>query len=417
MFTAANGILTPAIFIDSKMKKLLLFALSAVLLTPLWMWLGWCLTPHRKLTVAIIDKTVTGPLRQEHISLDWVLNQQRFSKTPNTGYEPDRDYFGFFPGDGFHYRLKGLERFSTDDLDRLSADADLVYFTDTYGVYSADWYPRLPQGTASRLLYGGMSAQDMQLLRDIKARHKLAIAEFNSVGSPTPEVLRHEFEALYGLRWTGWTARYYNSLDTLQNPDLPGWLITQYKAANGNRWPFHRSGIAWVNNTGEVVVTEDSSDLSSPLPEIEVSAAGRKIGLPGRIAYPFWFDVVDPASIAPANGSLADFVIDVNPSGAALLARHGIPARFPAVLRHTGRDYGFYYFSGDFCDNPIAYASSYFKGAALLHRLAAKSSGPADRRPFFWTFYRPLLTHILEEEYSRRQQDRPGPGRLSDKTP
>lgn len=362
------------------MKKKLLFTLAIVLLIPVGMWLAWFLTPHRKLTVAIIDKSVADYRRQAHLSLDWVLNYQRFSKTTNSGYQPNRDYFGFFPEKNLHYRLKGLERFSTDDLDRLSADADLVYFAET----------------------NGMTTEDLQLLRDMKARHKLAIAEFNSIGSPTPEAIRHEFEMLYGLRWTGWAARFYPSLDTLQNPDLPAWLVKQYKIQNNGRWPFHRSGIAWVNNTGDVVITEDSTNLSSPLPQIEVSAAGQQMGLPSEIDYPYWFDVVDPASIAPANESLADFVIHVNSSGAAELAKHDIPRCFPAILRHSGPDYGFYYFSGDFCNNPIKYTSSYFKGAALLHRLA-----PKERTSFFWSFYRPLLTHILEEQYQR----------LSSKTP
>ena len=376
-------------------KKTLLFTLTiAILLIPLWMWLGWLLTPHRKLTVAIIDKTVADAGCQEHLSLDWILNYGRFSKTTHNGYQPNHDYFGFFPGKDHHYRIKGLERFSTDDLNRLSTDADLVYFADTYGVYGADGYSKTFPG----LLYGGMSAEDLQLLKDIKARHKLAIAEFNSVGSPTPEPIRHEFETLYGLHWTGWTARYYTSLDTTQNPDLPAWLITQYKTANNNQWPFHRSGIAWVNNTGLVLITEDSSDLLSAVPQIEVSATAQQMGLPSKIAYPFWLDVVDPASIAPANESLADFVISTNASGAAELAKYGIPSRFPAILRHVGNDYEFYYFSGDFCNNPISYTSSYFKGAALLHRLAPQAT---NRSSFFWSFYRPLLTYILEEEYQR----------------
>ncbi|HWB94675.1 MAG TPA: hypothetical protein VG605_22620, partial [Puia sp.] len=364
-----------------------------------------CLTPARKFTVAIIDKTVTGPLRQGHVSLDWVLNYERFSKTPSSGYRPDRDYFGFFPGKNGHYRIKGLERFSTDDLDRLSSDADLVYFADAYGVYRADGYPN--PGTSSPLIYGGMSAEDLQLFKDLKTRHKLAIVEFNSIEAPTQEPIRRGFEALYGFRLTGWTARYYASLDTLRNRELPAWLIKRYEAANDNRWPFHRPGMAWINNDGRVVVMEDSVQLLSPLPQIEVSAAAQQMGLPPKIAYPFWFDVVDPASLAPANTSLADFVIDVNASGAALLARYGIPSRFPAVLRHSGPDYGFYYFSGDFCDNPIGYTSSYFSGVALLHRLMPQPSDPTDRSSFFWNFYRPLVTHILEEEYRR----------LSSKTP
>ena len=72
---------------------------------------------------------------QEHISLDCVLNYHRFSKNGTALYKPGRDYFGFFPGEGDRYKLKGLERFSPEQLQRLASDADMVYFTDTYGIY------------------------------------------------------------------------------------------------------------------------------------------------------------------------------------------------------------------------------------------------------------------------------------------
>jgi len=66
-----------------------------ILLLPLWMWLAWWLTPRRPLVAAIIDKTVLRPDGQEHISLTWILNHQRFTKTKQRGYSIDEDYFGF----------------------------------------------------------------------------------------------------------------------------------------------------------------------------------------------------------------------------------------------------------------------------------------------------------------------------------
>jgi hypothetical protein len=382
-------------------KKTIIILLASFLLTPGWLWLAWWLQPRRKLAIAIIDKTTGDGKAQEHLSLDWVLNQQRFTKTATKGYKPTADYFGFFPGADHRYRLKGLERFRPADIDRLASDADLVYFTDTYGVYTAEWYGRMPPGSRSGLLYGGMSEQDLALLKTVKARHKTAIAEFNSIGSPTPDVIRHAFESLYGLHWTGWTARYFPVLDTLQSPDLPRWLIDTYRAAHSGNWPFHRAGIAWVNNDGRVVVTEDSTCLITAIPRIEAAAAGRAMGLPAVIGYPFWFDVLRPDSIGD-NEALASFNIDVNPDGARQLAANGIPKQFPAVLRHLGPDYGFYYFSGDFCDNPIDYTSSYFKGSAFFEGLFRGTPVDGDRRPFFWDFYRPLVTSILETEYRRR---------------
>src|SRR5437868_2098096 len=190
-----------------KKKKKILISFILVLLLPFWMWLAWWLTPKKKLTVAIIDKTVLDQRGQEHISLDWVLNQQRYTKNGSSLYKPIHDYFGFFPGRSDSFQIKGLERFSPGQLQRLAMDADLAYFSDTYGIYRNEWYKKTAVNERSGILYGGMSQQDIGLLKEMKSRHKLMIAEFNSIGSPTREEIRGQFEDLFGMHWTGWTAR------------------------------------------------------------------------------------------------------------------------------------------------------------------------------------------------------------------
>lgn len=386
-----------------KKRKVILSLAVVVLLLPFWMWLAWWLTPKRKLTVAIIDKTVLDRKGQEHISLDWVLNQQRFTKNRTALYRPDRDYFGFFPGAGDRYQVKGLERMSSEQLQRLAIDADMVYFTDTYGIYKREWYRKVPDNERSEVLYGGMSEQDIGLLKEMKARHKLMIAEFNVIGSPTRNEIRHQFETLFGVYWTGWTGRWFTSLDTLENPELPHWLIDQYRRQHGGVWPFHRDGIAFVHSSGEVVILENETDLMDPLPHIISSWEGLlDLDLPASVPYPFWFDVIDPDSVRLGrglNGTAAEFIVDVNPRGAALLRRSHIPSRFPAVLRHKGPDYSFYYFSGDFCDNPLFYGTSYFKGIQWFKSFFYHEDEPGERKSFFWNFYRPMMTRILENEY------------------
>ena len=66
-------------------------------LLPLWMGLFWYLSPKRKMVVAIVDKTLLSGEGQEHISLNWVLRQEKFSKTNQHLYEQSKDYYGFFP--------------------------------------------------------------------------------------------------------------------------------------------------------------------------------------------------------------------------------------------------------------------------------------------------------------------------------
>lgn len=135
------------------------------------------------MVAVIVDKTEL-PNGEQHASFTWVLNHQRFTKTKTALYKNDNDYFGFFPLKDEKFRLKGLERFSAPMLEKLSVDADLVYLTDTYGVYKNEWYENKNE---PGLIYGGMSEQDVQLLQKMKEKHKLVISEFNTLGAPTSD--------------------------------------------------------------------------------------------------------------------------------------------------------------------------------------------------------------------------------------
>jgi len=376
-------------------SRLLFIFLVAILLLPLWMWLAWFFTPNKKLVVAIIDKTEINQKGQEHISLTWVLNNERLSKTTTKRYQVSNDYFGFFPEDNKKFRIKGLERFSTEQLDQLSSDADVAYFTDTYGVYQNEWFGQKNINERSPIIYGGMSEQDVEFLKDMKARHKLIVAEFNTIGSPTNEDNRNKFETLFGMHWTGWVARYFESFDTVVNKELPKWLINDYKSQHNNQWPFHKAGVAFVNTADQVVVLENGTHLTDPMPHIITAVYGQQnLSLPQSIKYPFWFDVISPE--LPLNHVVSRFDISVNARGANELKQFNIPHTFPAVIMHEDKDYRFYYFSGDFCDNPIGMGSSFFKGVSTFKWLFYNGEDDSERKGFFWNFYRPMMAHILE---------------------
>lgn len=385
-----------------KKTKVILLLLLLILLLPLWLWLAWLMWPKQKLVLAIVDKTVLNNTGQEHISLNWVLNQEKFTKTETKRYDIRNDYFGFFPLTNERYRLKGLERFSHEQLQRLSDDADAAYFTDTYGIYKNEWYSQTANTERSGILYGGMSGQDVDLLSDMKARHKLIIVEFNSIASPTLAPVREKFETLFNLKWTGWTARYFGSLDTITNKELPHWLVNDYKRGHNRQWPFHKAGICFVNDHDEVVILEEGTHLKDPLPYIVTDNYGQKtFGVPAKIKYPFWFDVMVPD--VRVNKTVANFVINTNRTGMAELAKYHLPSVFPTITMHNGDDYRFYYFSGDFCDNPIGITSSYFKGISFLKGLFYNTSDPMERKSFFWNYYRPLVTNILKLEIQRKR--------------
>ena len=378
-------------------RRFLQLIIPALIIFPMVMWLGWFFTPKKKLVVAIVDKTVLNTDVQEHTSLWWILNHNRFTKTATQSYKNSRDYFGFFPKDDEKFKLKGLERFSSEQLKQLSNDADVAYFTDTYGMYRSEWYSQKQRTERSNLIYGGMSAQDIEFLQDMKDKHKLIITEFNTIGSPTNTDNRNKFEKMFGMHWTGWTARYFDSFDTLKNKELPRWLIGNYKKQHEKKWPFHKAGLAFVSNDDQIVILEDSTHLTDPVPHIISFGYGKKtLGLPERMKYPFWFDIITPS--LSINHAVSRFDISLNAAGTAELKKYNIPATFPAIIMHKDKDYQFYYFSGDFCDNPIGMGTSYFKGINMFRWMFYNSGDPDERKSFFWTFYRPMITTILKEQ-------------------
>ena len=387
-----------ASFLKRNRKYFVRFILFSILLLPLWMWLIWLATPKRKFVIAIIDKTVLTQKGQEHISLNWVLNQERFTKNNSELYQGDKDYFGFFPLQNKNFRLKGLERFSDNQLDKLSEDADLTYITDAYGVYRNEWYDVNDEKERSAIVYGGMGRQDVYFLQQMQAKHKLIISEFNCLGSPTNESVRHEFENSFGIKWTGWIGRYFESFDTSTNRELPKWLINNYKQQHNNKWPFSKSGIAFVRNDDKIEILENETHLNKELPYIISNKEGQEYyHLPKSLKYSFWFDIIDVDT--KINHVISSFNIDVNEAGKSILNNSGIPTNFPAITTHINKDYRFFYFSADFCDNPISIGTSYFKNVHYFDWLMYNTREPLERVSFFWKIYQPLVTKILEDYY------------------
>lgn len=362
------------------------------------MFLFWFFTPSTKWVAAIIDKSVLTPAGDKHISFTWLLNQKRLTKTSSDRYKTNYDYFGFFPKENEKFRIKGLERFSSDQLKQLSEDSDMAYFTDTYGVYKQEWYHKsVSQSVGYGMLYGGLSNQDIEFLQHMKDKKKLIIAEFNTIGSPTTAENRGKFEEMFGMRWTGWTARFFDNLDTTVNLALPHWMVKNYTATHQSPWKFKNAGIAFVHEEGgQVVILEDKTHLKDPIPYINSGELGQsKFGLPEEMKYPFWFDIIVPDT--RMNEVVSLFSLKYNVQGLAELKKYGIPTTFPAVIMAKNSKAPFYYFSGDFCDNPIHEYASYFKGIDSFLSLFYTYNDPMKRKSFFWKFYRPMMSHILDD--------------------
>ena len=384
-------------------KRIIRYVFIAIVLLPLWMFLAWVISSKRKMVVAIIDKTVLTTNGQEHLSLNWILNYQKFAKNNFELYDRSKDYYGFFPLPDYRYRLKGLERFTSQQLQQLSADADMAYITDAYGIYHNEWYHVKDDKERSQVVYGGMSEQDIEYLKLMQQKHKMVIAEFNCLGSPTSASVRSEFETAFGVKWSGWIGRYFDSLDTTVNLELPKWLIRNYKAQHNNKWPFNKSGIAYVRNDDHVEVLQYGDHLNRDIPFIYSNEEGQNYyGLASAIKYSYWFEI--SAFNRAYNHSIADLEVDANDAGRKILNAYHIPERFPVITVHINKDYRFFYFAADFCDNPIGFNTSYFKGVQYFTWLFYNSSDAQERVSFFWKIYRPMMTRILNDYYGTLKQ-------------
>jgi hypothetical protein len=133
---------------------LLFLALFLAIFIPLISYVLWRTDDERPLRVLILDKTVIDPNVSEHISFNWVLEHMKFTKSPGVFYDPVNDYKGFYPlGEG-RYAVRDFKGYTPEQLDSVSLAHDIAYFTDTYGIYNAEWdivYPKEGSAQAKRI--------------------------------------------------------------------------------------------------------------------------------------------------------------------------------------------------------------------------------------------------------------------------
>lgn len=380
-------------------SRLILTFIVFLLATPLWMRIGWEFSFRKKLNLLIVDKTVLNSNSFKHRSINWILDYEKYTKADGSYYDINKDYFGFFPKEDEKYELNDFEKLDEPEVDSLSKVYDLAYFADTYGVLGNEWYRHRDINDNSESIYGGLSEKDLLLMSKMKANKKPVIAEFNTIGYPTPTDVRKRFQNMWNIEWTGWMARYIGSLDTVNNPDLPQWIVRSYKKENNGQWKFKNDGMLFINLDGRVLVLENGKELRDPIPLIYTDLKNqKKYGVPSSMIYPYWIDIMKNKN--DTNQIISKYVIGTNPEGEALLSANGIPKIFPAII-HRDINYNFYYFCGDFADNPTKFRFAKLKGISGLKFLMYNAVDLTDRNRFFWEFYLPMMQTILNKSYAK----------------
>lgn len=185
------------------MKRLsaiaLLLLCALLLVAALAPGIAWRLAAPRPLGVVIVDKTVPDTSYRSHRAVVWLLNHLKLVHPgSHTPYDAAGDYVGFVP---LTNRAWSVRPFPTP-----LGQNRVVYIADTYGVTASD-LGMPPSVDSGRMLYGGLTAADLDALEGAVRSGATLIGEFNTAAEPTVDSVRLRAERLFGFRWTGWTGR------------------------------------------------------------------------------------------------------------------------------------------------------------------------------------------------------------------
>jgi hypothetical protein len=379
------------------MKKTLLIVviiLAVILALPVINLIRWGFQTKKAMNIIIVDKTVPTLEREHHKPFTWILTNERFVKREkNTSYSYTKDYFGFFPQRPLRDHKWDRNDYRLTDLISLADKNDAVYFTDSYGVFFNDWYRGINKSRKSRKIYGGLNNNDFLLLKEMKDRNKLIIMEYNSFDYPTAEFESVRTQEKLGISFSGWTGKYFSSLDTTLK-DFPIWMTAMYRKEYKKPWKFTKSGIVILKEK-DIVVLEEGIHLKNSLPQIITDeSSAKKYGVLSKVAFDQWFDIIDPLQ----NKVISKFSIETTPIGDTLLSSNGLMNEFPAVIQEPVAQ-RIYYFSGDFATYDVPFWTARFKGVDKLKEIFY-SDKPDDTRRFFWLYYKPLINGIFSDYYA-----------------
>lgn len=319
----------------------------------------------------------------------WLLNHLKLKQNGEEPYDLEEDYVGFVPSDN-------QPTFGVRELPKDVSNYDLFYIADGYGVYEDEYFGENQTGNRSELLYGGMTAEEVQSIRSsIVENNQTLIAEFNTFGSPTDQQVRDQFYEMLNIRWTGWMGRYFNDLS---NTEVPVWLKNNYEQQYGEPYEYEGNGLVFVSEEDKVIVLTNE-DLVNQHPMFQLTEQGSKrFSLDEDIQYNYWFDVVE----ANEEEVLANFELSLTETGENALQENGLPLTFPAVIYHENQSYDSYYFAGDFADQDKVPGIYQLSGLSWWHKFFSfEKNGRTD--PFFWKAYVPMMTEILTPSKSREK--------------
>jgi hypothetical protein len=376
-----------------KTLRTIIVILVILLLIPVGSWIIWNVKSSKQMDILVMDKTVLDLEKKAHRSIFWLLLNEKYVKNDNKVYRMEKDYYGFHPIKPLKSRKYEVLRIRLDQIEELADEYDMAYYSDTYGVFFNEWYRRPTAQDKGTLIEGGLNNNDYLFIRSLQERGKLLIAEYNFLAPPTIGLVRNKTEELLGIKWTNWTGTYVRDLDPEKSKDLPGWVVNIYEKRHNGDWPFTGPGIILVNEPAQhVVVLEADKHLEMTVPEIQTTEYGHQhYNLPETVHYPFWFDITDEQS----NYTVAEYKININLEGKALLDQYNLSSRFPAVIEASSGA-PFYYLAGDFSVYPVGMWTAKLQGIRTFENLFYNEREHSTAK-FYWTYYVPFMSQVLSD--------------------
>lgn len=314
---------------------------------------------------------------------------------------------------------------------------DLIYIADTYGVYREDFVAQIDQGDGkveeissstdpemlkllfdqgeievhmdySKLIFGGLSKEDLEVIERHCDRGGDVFFEFNAFCDPTKPEIRSRAEALVGLKWTGWSGRFLPNPQDKQ--DAPHWLERQYKSQFPEKELTSKASLLLAHRDGRVYLIESDQEMMDVIPTLHVTSQYReRFPMANSPYYYFWFAIMTPdPEVKPK--VLAEIELHAPESQKEIFKLLEIPQRIPLLTEHIVGESHRYHFSIDGSDIREDLGNYHYAGLALLNSISPKNRGiSVNQRKVFWQFYLPMLNVLLWERSEDRYQDFPPP--------
>ena len=368
--------------------KYFIIAVSAALILIAILFLGWRIMPASKLYIAVLDKTVPATaadghsylddvdnIYRKHLGFNWLLNYHKIRNAENgQKYSETKDYYGYLLNSA--YEIQPEERLLED----MEEFPDLLYLSDTYGT----------EITEDK----GITAAEMNMISMCSYAGSTVIGEQDIMTTATDSKVSEQLQELFGIHQTGWVGRYIYDLADLT--DVPYWAPPMYKEKYGVEWRCSGSGILLVSSDGDILVFEASKDFEDDsLLRIRVAEDYRKEFGKRKVNFYSWFELIEPVG---STETLAEFEFNFNSTGMEKFAPVSDSPIFTAVTRarRTENSAPTYYFAGDFGDYVNDRTVTNFLGANIFYR-AVSVDRDGDVTHFFWHFYEPFMTRIIQQ--------------------